>query len=132
MNATAAPSPTACYAFEVWPDGKPEWAKVINARSAGKAKAEYHTDINECWEVPFTVIRCRKLGKPQTSQRFRDNAAYRGVPHVECGQRVIVGDGRGVIVGHNSSANFDVLFDDDSPRYAGQRLNVHPSEVQYA
>jgi hypothetical protein len=37
-----------------------------------------------------------------------------------------------VIVGHNSSANFDVLFDDDSPRYAGNTLNVHPSEIKLA
>lgn len=51
------------------------------------------------------------------------------MPEVRCGQRVKCGESYGFIVGHNSSANFDVLFDDDS-RYPGQRLNVHPQELQ--
>lgn len=119
-----------CYAFEVWPEGKPEWARIINARSAGKAKASYHADVNESWDVPFIKIRCRKIGKPHTSEQFRHNARYRGMPDIECGQRVTVGRARGVIVGHNSAANFDVLFDDDSTEYAGLTLNVHPQYVE--
>jgi hypothetical protein len=51
------------------------------------------------------------------------------MPEVECGQRVRVGISRGVIVGHNESANFNVLFDDDDPRYPGLTLNVHPCDV---
>jgi hypothetical protein len=36
-TGTLAPSnaPDCCASFEVWPDGKREWAKTINARSAG-------------------------------------------------------------------------------------------------
>jgi hypothetical protein len=124
-------SPASCCAsFEVWPDGKPEWARTINARSAGKAKGEYHRDLTESWpDVPFTKIRARKIGKPMTSERFRANAKYRGMPDVECGQRVTVNGNAGTITGHNSSANFEVLFDDDAPHYDGLKLNVHPQDV---
>jgi hypothetical protein len=125
------PSPSnCCAAFEVWPDGKPEWAKTINARSAGKAKGAYHRDLTDAWpDVPFTKIRARKIGKPVTSERFRANARYRGMPDVECGQRVTVNGNAGTITGHNSSANFEVIFDDDAPHYAGLKLNVHPQDV---
>ena len=71
-----------------------------------------------------------KSVRPETSERFRANAAYRGMPHIQCGQRVKVGEAHGVIVGHNESANFDVLFDPDSPRYANLRLNVHPASIE--
>jgi hypothetical protein len=116
------------FAFEVTVKGT-NWHQVINHATAGKAKAKYWRDVRESWpDVPFTAIRCRKLGSPRTSAEFVRNAVYRGLPNVKCGQRVQVGQSAGVIVGHNSSANFDVLFDDDSPLYAGQILNVHPSE----
>ena len=117
------------YSFEVWPDGKRDLAQVINARSSGKAKSEYHADVSECLDVQYTAIRCRKIGGPQTSDDFVRLCKHRGV-QVRCGHRVAVGDGRGVIVGHNSSANFDVLFDADSPEYADLKLSVHPSSVE--
>lgn len=122
-----------CYAFEVWVASVPEFRKTINARTANKAKYEFLIDLQESWpDYEYKDLRVRKLGEPVSSERFIHNAKYRGVPDVRCGQRVIVGDGRGIIVGHNASANFDVLFDDDSPKYAGLKLNVHPGEVQYA
>jgi hypothetical protein len=49
------------------------------------------------------------------------------MPDVRCGQRVRVGKHVGVIVGHNSSANFNVLFGEGE--YKGKTLNVHPAEV---
>lgn len=58
-------------------------------------------------------------------------ARRRGVPDARCGQRVLVGKSRGVIIGHNSSLNFDVLFDDDDPKFAGLTLNVHPADCQF-
>lgn len=119
----------AVFAFEVSVAGT-NWSRIVNARTRGQAKRDYHTDVVDAWPgVPFTAMRARKVGPPHTSADFIRNACYRGVPDVRCGQRVQVGNGRGVIVGHNESANFDVLFDDDSPEYAGQRLNVHPSNV---
>lgn len=119
------------FAFEVTVNGKPEWVRVINARTHGQAKSEYYSHLIDAWpDVPWTELRCRKIGNPKTSERFKANAAYRGMPSVQCGQRVKVGQARGVIVGHNCSANFDVLFDPDSPQYANLRLNVHPSSIQ--
>ena len=103
---------------------------TVNARTAGQAKNDYHRQVTDAWpDVPYTAMRCRKIGAPQTSEAFRRNAAYRGMPDVHCGQRVTVGEARGVIVGHNASANFDVLFDADSPKYAGMKLNVHPGSI---
>jgi hypothetical protein len=118
------------FAFEVSVKGT-NWSKIVNARTAGKAKYDYYRDVLDAWQdMPFTVMRCRKLGPAFTSQRFIENATYRGMPDVRCGQRVKVGDAVGCIVGHNSSANFDVLFDDDSPKYPGLTLNCHPSSVE--
>lgn len=127
--AAVAPA-TTCYAFEVWHVLKPEWARTINARSRGKAKSQYLRDISESWDADYRDICCRKIGRPVTSERFRENAKYRGMPEVECGQRVKIGESCGVIVGHNASANFDVLFDDDAPKYAGLTLNCHPQSVE--
>ena len=120
----------AVCAFDVWVKDRPDFRRTVNARTAAKAKADYLLDLQEAWpDYKFTDLRVRKVGGPYTSDSFRRNAAYRGLPDVECGQRVIVGDARGVIVGHNSSANFDVLFDDDSPEYPGLTLNVHPASL---
>lgn len=110
-----------------------DWTKIVNARTSGKAKYQYWLDVTDAWpDVPITAMRARKYnsGRPYTSPEFERNAKYRGLPDVKCGQRVRVGGSEGVIVGHNSSANFDVLFDDDAPRYAGLRLNVHPQELE--
>lgn len=109
----------------------PEWGETIyNARTAGQAKVRHFWEVHDAWDnTKYTDIRCRKVGAPHTSERFIENAKYRGMPDVRCGQRVRVGaDGEGVIVGHNASANFDVLF--DTGRYAGQTLNCHPRSVE--
>lgn len=116
------------FAFDVWVTGT-VWSQVVNERTAGRAKARYWIDVKESWpSIPFTAIRARKLGPPLSSQEFQRCADRRGVTF-RCGQRVTVGIDRGVIVGHNSSANFDVLFDDDSARFAGLTLNVHPADI---
>jgi hypothetical protein len=118
------------FAFEVNVAGR-EWAETVNARTSGQAKSEYFQGVRESWPgIPFTALRCRKIGRPHTSKRFEACASYRGLAGLQCGQRVVVGGARGVIVGHNSSANFDVLFDSDSPKYAGLRLNVHPDSME--
>ncbi len=117
------------FAFEVSVKGT-DWTQIVNARTHGQAKSVYHLDVLDAWpDIPYTALRCRKIGAPNTSGRFIQNAKYRGMPDVKCGQRVKVREAHGVIVGHNSSANFEVLFDEDSPKYAGLRLNVHPGEI---
>lgn len=122
------------YAFECTVKDAPwGWAPtVINSTTASKAKVEYWRDVTDSWpDVPFIDVRVRKVGGPHTSEQFVRNAHYRGMPEVKCGQRVRVkssaGDSLGYIVGHNSSANFNVLFDEG--RLAGGTYNVHPSEI---
>ena len=118
------------FAFEVSVT-ETDWKDIINTRNAGRAKSEYHQRVADVWpDIPYTAIRARKIGPPHTSAGFERNAKYRGMPDVRCGDRVKVGNSFGVIVGHNSSANFDILFDEDAPRYADLRLNVHPQEIE--
>ena len=138
MNATierkaeaglAAAHGSDLYSWEVSVKGT-DWTRTVNARTSGQAKSDYHRDLSDPWpDIPYTAIRCRKIGAPHTSKQFVRNAEYRGLPDVKCGQRVKVGDEFGVIVGHNSSANFDVLFDADS-KYRGQTLNCHPDSCE--
>lgn len=116
------------FAFQCFPAKRPDWGRIVNAETASKARYDYWLDVSESWpEIKYTEIRSRKVGPAHTSEAFARNAAYRGMPAVRCGDPVKVGDDRGVIVGHNSSANFDVLF--DTGRFAGQRLNCHPATV---
>lgn len=124
------------FAFECGVVGQAP-TRTMNHRSAGKAKAAYLRDVRDCWpDVEFIDLYARKVGEPRTSDAFTRNAEYRGMPGLRCGQRVEVntpGQDRpatGAIVGHNGSANFDVLFDDDSPRFAGMVLNVHPGDIK--
>lgn len=103
--------------------------RTINALTAGKARYEYFLEISEpCPDVRLIDILVRKVGAPHSSEQFIRNAMYRGMPDVRCGQRVCTNGSEGVIVGHNSSANFDVLF--QSGDYAGLTLNVHPQEIE--
>lgn len=121
---------TAVFAFACSVTWAPDWGvSIINSTSAGKAKAAHFRSVHEAWEgTKFTEIRARKIGPAHTSECFIENAKYRGMPDVRCGQRVKVGEETGLIVGHNSSANFDVLF--ESGAYAGETLNVHPASVE--
>jgi hypothetical protein len=116
------------FAFECSVKDAPWGPTVINSTTAGKAKHEYFRDASDPWpDVRFIDIRVRKVGGPRTTEAFVRNAKYRGMPDVKCGQRVTVNGNFGWIVGHNSSANFDVLF--DTGKWAGATLNVHPSEI---
>lgn len=103
---------------------------VINTTSAGKARYEYLMDVREVApDATFADIRVRKLGPAHTSEQFTRTAAYRGMPNVRCGQRVIAFGAHGVIVGHNDSANFEVQFAEDS-EFKGGRGNVHPCDIR--
>lgn len=103
---------------------------VIVARSSGQAKAQYlrwlDMDGVKYIDLRVSVVECCL-----SSERFLETAKYRNVPFARVGMRVRVGDQSGVIIGHNSSANFDVLFDADS-KYPDQRLNCHPNwDISY-
>ena len=116
------------FAFELSVKGT-NWKKIINHETAGKAKYSYWLDVRESWpDIPFTDIRCRKIGNPYTSDGFVRNAIYRGRPEIKCGQRVVIEGNAGVIIGYNSSANFDILFDEGP--FDGLILNCHPDSCQ--
>lgn len=117
---------TRLRAYECFPAKRPEWAKTINSTSPGRAKVEYWHDLREAWpDIPFTDIRCRVTGPPETNESFRRAAEYRGVPFARVGMAVKVGGHDGLITGSNSSANFDVLF--TSGPHSGLTLNCHPN-----
>ena len=102
------------------------WHRVVHATTSGRAKAEYWRDVHEAWQdIPYTAITARCVGGPITDDRFRSVAEYRGVPFARIGMAVEVGGARGVIVGHNSSSNFNVHF--EAGKYSGQILNCHPN-----
>ncbi len=120
------PGALRAYAVSVCGDGR---ETIINSRSRGSAKADFLRRLD--MDLEYTALRCRVAGPVATSSDLRRTAEYRGVPFVRAGMRVVVKNERGVIVGGNSSSNFDVLFDDDS-KYAGNTLNCHPCwEIAY-
>ena len=121
------------FAWECNVRGK-DWQRTINHLTAGKARYEYLLDLRDAWpDATFADITVRKIGPAHTSDAFRRTATYRGMPDLKCGTRVEVRSGGqralGVIVGHNDSANFDVLFDEDT-YFKGGIGNVHPSELR--
>ena len=107
-------------------DGK-NWTS-FNATSCGKAKTMFYLEID--LDFLYTAIRCKINGRPYTSDEFIRNAKYRNIEFAYCGMYVDVNGRNGVIVGHNSSANIDVLFLDG--KYKGQVLNCHPNwKIKY-
>lgn len=108
-----------------------EFTRTVNAATAGAARYDYLLDIRDAYpDATFADIRVRKLGPAHTSERFKRNAEYRGMPDLRCGEAVTVNGRPGFVVGHNGSANFDVLFSGGD--WSGCVLNVHPSELRRA
>lgn len=121
------------FAWECNVRGK-DWQRTINHLTAGKARYEYLLDLRDSWpDATFADITVRKVGPAHTSEAHKRTAAYRGRPELTAGRRVEVCSGsqcaKGVIVGHNDSANFEVLFDEDT-YFKGGIGNVHPSEIR--
>lgn len=98
--------------------GRNHWTQ-FNARSIGQAKIAFYHYLDG--DFDYLDIRCRVDGEVYTSDDFIRNAEYRNIPLVRCGMVIDVNGRRGIIVGHNSSANLDVLFDD------GSRGSCHPN-----
>ena len=112
-------------AYAVSLDG--EYWVTINATSRGVAKNKFRQDLE--WDVAYIDIKCKTLGDVEfhTTERFKQNAKYRGIEFAYCGMKVQLGENFGWIVGHNSSANLDVLFYKGKPSYVGHTLNCHPN-----
>jgi hypothetical protein len=111
-------------AYSVWPIDRPHWATTINASSIGRAKSEYFRNLLDAWpDYQYCELRAKKIGAPQTDDRFLSCARYRGVPELRCGMRIRTGNREGIVVGHDASANFIVEFND------GRRGSVHVGEM---
>jgi len=102
----------------------PEHSTVVVARSAGAAKYRYWLDVSDaCPDFPFTKMRARVIAGYAEPRGFRDCMEYRRVPFARVGMRVRFDDGKeGTIVGHNSSANLDVIVDGGD-----EVFNCHPA-----
>lgn len=136
LDAQLAAGRNRVFAFECRVKGTSTGGTIVHDRTRSKARYDYLLRVRDCYpDITFADIDVRKVGAPITSEAFKRTAAYRGLPDLRVGQRVEVKvprEGprpRGAIVGHNDSANFDVLFDDDSPAFAGATLNVHPGDL---
>lgn len=122
------------FAFEVWPVWAREFATVINARTAGKAKYQAWMELRESYQdTPITDMRSRKVGRPHTDRMFAHVAQLRGLPELRCGQPVSFHAGKcktvsGVLVAAGGGANFGVLCDIDSI-WPDRTVYVHPSEL---
>lgn len=126
MTERARAQEKTMHAFECSVKGT-DWAEVVNAETAGRAKAIYWRDVRDSWEcIPYTDIRAKRLGSPRGTRRLAACCASRGV-ELRAGQRVRVGVSTGIVVDGASGANFLVAF--TSGKYAGCRLAVHPSEI---
>ena len=106
--------------------GQENWSKTIHAINAGKARYQFLIDLRDAgWDVSFKDIKVKSCGCPRTSDDFMRTARRRNVQFARIGMRVSVDGERGLIVGVNSSDNFDVFF--ESGRFSGQTLNCHPN-----
>lgn len=118
------------YAFEVGLRGEPN-RSTVNSITLGKAKAEFLHSIQDFWPgAKFTDVVGRRVGPAYTSAAFLRTAKYRGMPDLRCGDSVTVNGRRGFVVGHNDSANFDVLFAEGD--WKGCVLNCHPCDFRRA
>ena len=116
--------------YECSVKGAPWGPSCIYAFTAGEAKAEYPRRVRDPWpDVKFTDIRCSVLPGLPSDDNTKSVADYRGVG-VCIGTNVEFGKSRGVIVGANCSANFDVLV--TAGEYCGLRMNVHPANLREA
>lgn len=102
MNKKVIPRYYKCYL-----DGTHWWRTY--AASAGQAKQAYIRMLDGCADDCYLSILCR-VDSPKTTQAFKDNAKYRGIPFAYVGMNVKIRGDKGIIVGHNSSANLDIYF----------------------
>lgn len=116
------------FSFEVWAGSeRPEYPRVVNAITPGKAKSAYLSIVREPWpDLKFTQIKCRKIGEPYTDEEFLQFAQRRGLEFVRCGMKVEI-DGRKAIITGKCGAYFRAYFFDT--KCEG---NFHPTwEVKY-
>jgi hypothetical protein len=126
------------FCFEVSIEGFPDkFSQFINAHTRGRAKAiRWRSVVDAFQDTPFTAMRARKIGGPVGNEMFdyvlsQRKGAYPHIANMKVGDRVeVLSGGLGAVVGAGAGSNFQVLFDVDSPKYAGQTLYVHPHDIK--
>lgn len=102
-----------------------EYWTTFNATSYGDAKMQYLRHLDDCCGDCYLAIRCRCTGAIYTSEEFKRNARYRNIEFAYCGMVIDIDGRKGIIVGHNDSANLYVLFTEGE--YKGKVYNCHPN-----
>lgn len=99
------------FSWEVWAGSeKPDYPRIVNAITSGKAKSAYFRMVREPWpDLEFTQINCRKVGEPHTSEEFIQFVERQGLPFVRCGMKVEI-DGSKAIITRKSGAYFRAYF----------------------
>lgn len=103
---------------------------IVSGTNRDKAKYQAFLDTDGSYAYFFDfmrdissmrlVSRSEMFATEADKDSFARFAARRGIPFAQIGMDVKVAGEHGVIMGSNSSANLDVLFDD------GQVKNCHP------
>jgi len=108
-------------------DGKHWWRTY--AASAGQAKQAYIRMLDGVQMIAI-YLSCAVLIAQKRHRQFKDNAKYRNIPFAYVGMNVKIRGDKGIIVGHNSSANLDIYFLEGDNK--GKKLNCHPNwKIQY-
>lgn len=106
-----------------------DFSREIFSHSRGAAKSEYLIDIQDCCpDIKYTDLICRKIGNVFNTKAFLHTCEKRGIK-LNIGQRVVVGDNTGYVVGSDCSSNIRVLFDEKSD-WPKLILSVHPQEIK--
>jgi hypothetical protein len=88
-----------------------DWVKSVYALTRSKARYQYWKDVVEVWDgVKLANVTARAV-PIYVSQDTRNVFEARGIPEAFIGMTVEVDGKEGFIVGVNSSANLDVMFE---------------------
>jgi hypothetical protein len=100
---------------------KPEHTENYIAETAGKAKYQFFKYLSDIYDWSFGDFLkwcyCKKVGIADIHHMFGDSETfermkqYRDIPYAYQGMKIEVCGKPGTIVGANSSANLDVVFD---------------------
>lgn len=113
--------------YQIALKGLEDRPRTVIAATPGKAKYRVWQEVGELFDsfqhFLENIVWCRKICSFPMAD-FRKTCISRGVPYAEIGMNVRVAGRNGVIIGVNTSANFDVLFDDGTIGNCHPRWNI--------
>jgi len=111
------------FSYQIALKGFEDQPRTVIAATPGKAKYQVWQEVGEHFNsfqhFLENIAWCRKICSFPMAD-FRKTCISRGIPFAEIGMKVRAAGRDGVIIGVNTSANLDVLFDD------GTTGNCHP------